>query len=78
MDLSTTFEDFASTVTTDKRSQALDAGNIKLTYRTVSGYLLGYHLFTLQSMSCQGHTYFDICGLVIDSILLAFANLSVI
>lgn len=36
MDLSTTFEDFASTVTTDKRSQALDAGNIKLTYKTVS------------------------------------------
>ncbi|XP_067952086.1 pre-mRNA-processing factor 40 homolog A-like [Watersipora subatra] len=35
MDLSTTFEDFASTVTTDKRSQALDAGNIKLTYRTL-------------------------------------------
>ena len=64
MDLSTTFEDFASTVTTDKRSQALDAGNIKLTYRTVSGYLLGYHLFTLKSMSCQGHTYFDNCGLV--------------
>jgi len=35
MDLSTTFEDFASVVTTDKRSQALDAGNIKLTYKTV-------------------------------------------
>lgn len=39
MDLSTTFEDFASTVTTDKRSQALDAGNIKLTYRTVSVFI---------------------------------------
>ena len=32
----TSFEEFASVISTDKRAASLDAGNIKLTYNSVS------------------------------------------
>lgn len=35
MQINTTFEEFATLVCEDKRSQALDGGNVKLTYNAL-------------------------------------------
>ena len=40
VDINTTFEEFSSMLTADKRSFGLDAGNIKLTFNSVSGKIL--------------------------------------
>ena len=36
VELSTSFEEFATAISTDKRASTLDAGNIKLTFNSVS------------------------------------------
>ncbi len=36
VELNTSFEEFATTISTDKRATTLDAGNIKLTFNSVS------------------------------------------
>ncbi|XP_013793406.2 pre-mRNA-processing factor 40 homolog B-like [Limulus polyphemus] len=42
VEISTSFEDFATVISEDKRSATLDAGNVKLTYNSVSKYQLNY------------------------------------
>lgn len=58
MEVNTTFEDFAHIISFDKRAATLDAGNIKLTFNSVSDSL---HLPTVESvrggrMQCAGRT----------------------
>lgn len=36
MEISTSFEDFGSVISSDKRATTLDAGNIKLAFNSVS------------------------------------------
>lgn len=38
VEISTTYEEFAGVISTDKRASNLDAGNIKLTYNSVSQF----------------------------------------
>ena len=47
VELSTTFEEFATAISVDKRASTLDAGNIKLTFNSVSVTMMLEFLLTL-------------------------------
>jgi hypothetical protein len=46
--VTTTYEDFSSTILGDKRAGSLDSGNIKLTYNSVSKIL--FHFISFYSV----------------------------